>query len=102
MSCSTSSPVISASPPLLALGLQAVDQLGAQDVDLAVQQPAPVGDLALLLGQLSIRSLSSWSLIEPMSGKVSSMLLLTSLVASGTRPSGRRLADYRSDSETSS
>ena len=31
---------------------QAVDQLGAQDVDLAVQDPPPVGDLGLLLGQL--------------------------------------------------
>ncbi len=31
---------------------QPVDQLGAQDVDLAVQDPPPVGDLVLLLGQL--------------------------------------------------
>ena len=36
----------------LAMGLEAVDQLGPQDVDLAVEQSAPVGDLALLVGQL--------------------------------------------------
>src|SRR5215204_7304926 len=37
---------------LLALLSQAVDQLGAQDVDLAVQDPALVADLLLLGGQL--------------------------------------------------
>ena len=51
MSCWTSAPVIVGSPASR-FDLQPVDELGAQDVDLAVQQAAPVGDLALLVGQL--------------------------------------------------
>src|SRR5919202_2821113 len=38
--------------PALVLAAQPVDQLGAQDVDLAVEYPAAVGDVELLLGQL--------------------------------------------------
>src|SRR5271166_170455 len=37
----------------LVLVAQAVDELGTQDVDLAVQNAPPVGDLGLLLGQLA-------------------------------------------------
>src|SRR5262245_32499411 len=36
----------------LVLLAQAVDQLGAQDVDLAVEDPAPVGHLLLLVREL--------------------------------------------------
>jgi hypothetical protein len=38
--------------PALVLLAQAVDQLRAQDVDLPVQDPALVGDVDLLLGEL--------------------------------------------------
>ena len=55
----------------LVLLAQAVDELGAQDVDLAVQDAPPVGDLGLLLGELLDESFSSWSESEPRSGNVS-------------------------------
>ena len=38
--------------PLVVLLAQAVDQLGTQDVDLAVEDPALVRDVDLLLGEL--------------------------------------------------
>src|SRR3954468_4756525 len=38
--------------PALVLLSKAVDELRAQDVDLAVQDPALVGDVALFLGEL--------------------------------------------------
>src|SRR3954452_24130585 len=38
--------------PALVLLAQAVDELGAQDVDLAVQDPPAIGDVHLVLGEL--------------------------------------------------
>ena len=51
VSCWTSAPLIDGLA-LLVLLAQPVDQLRAQDVDLAVQDAPPVGDLLLLLGEL--------------------------------------------------
>ena len=51
VSCWTSAPRDHGLAALVLLA-QAVDELGAQDVDLAVQDPPLVGDLVLLLGEL--------------------------------------------------
>ena len=52
MSCSTSAPVIAALAGL-PLHLQPIDELGAEDVDLAVEDAAAIGHLALLVSELS-------------------------------------------------
>ncbi len=59
----------------LVLVAQPVDQLGAQDVDLAVQDAPPVGDLGLLLGELADHVFQFDVVSEPRSGNVSSMVL---------------------------
>ena len=79
---------------------QAVDQLGAQDVDLAVQDAPLVGDLGLLLGQLADESLSSTSVSEPRSGNVSSIVGSSPLAdlrrarAGGDASTAGRSAEY--------
>ena len=44
---------------IVVLLLQTVHQLGAQNVDLAVQNAAPIGDLGLLFGELADQSSSA-------------------------------------------